>query len=757
MKVAMVLVTAMVLMVGSICLAQTGSSGFELEGRGFTVKVGDGQIMDLKAGFCDTALLKRLSMVWFNKDDKNWYNSSRTAVNWQGVSKSGVRGIGEDEFFSWLWELNIGKNGRWLELTLDIEARKTFRTEPKNFYFPQIAFDSSLYEHVSYTNDGETAELAVSSSDVFSPQGGWVAFKLKEKDAGLLLIYPDTKPWDGIPYAQLSYQNGIYSSAIPAWDREVQNLQRKVFRLILAPFENDPVSAAENILKTVRSEPAEDTDLAGVPSEPGLTLWHATAHEHIFKEPAPYVFCMKNRAKQPLIIKAARGELEPFQLIVTPDAGKSFQDLSLRFSPLKHRLTQQVIPPEPIDYHLVRYVENYWPDILQPVENLNTDSEERYNYSFWVRISVPDNIPSGNYYGTVTVLSGGKPVAGKDCQLHVWDFTLPKETHTQSALFGIWPNFLRAQFPKASDEDIKRLIKEICISLEEHRLGHGNDTMGPVPFRHDQEYWLTDKGEKEMFEWMDFWDSRGVNIGTVRVVGGTPDETQKDFARRFWQKYYPVFKKKGWIEKMWHQHPDEYRTIERASKYKKEADFIRQIAPGLRIMSTAIGAGLDVHEAAVGGTDIWATELEMYTDPQLLKFFRQRKAAGEEVFWYIHHHITFPMDALALRSLFWTGHREGITGICLYGINVWGKEPILPNKFGLRQESTYVGYPLGGGVLFWPGENRVLESVRLEYLREGLEDCEYFWLLEKNIEQIKKAGELPSSLREKLARLEELQ
>lgn len=514
---------------------------------------------------------------------------------------------------------------------------------------------------------------------------------------------------------------------------------------------------AAEILEAVRTE-AGSAAAAPRPIEddPGLRFWWAGAHEHILEKAAPYFFLMKKRASAPLVVEAARGEVEPFQLIVTPEPGRSFQDVRLEFSALEGRPGGRDIPADAIDYQLVRYLNQHWPDILLPVpDGVETDPRNPYNYSFWTRISVPRDAVPGTYFGTVTVVSGGKALARKNYRLHVWDFQLPEETHLQSALFGVWRNFLSAQFPGAGAEKLKAMTEQICASLAAHRLGHGNDGMGPVPFRRDVAYWLTPEGQQEMLAWMEYWDGRGLNVGTVRVMSGRPSDEEKLLARRFWEKYYPVFKEKGWMGSMWHQHPDEYHTLEDARQYRKEAEFFREVAPDLRIMSTAIGAGLDVYREAVGGTDIWATELAVYTSPGLLEFFRERLAAGDEVFWYIHHHAAHPMDPLALRSLFWTAHREGITGICYWGVTVWGQQPIRKTRSGVCQDHAYGGLPLGDGVLFWPGEDRPLESVRLEYLREGIEDYEYLWLLQRNVRELDASGRLTGELRDRLARLGE--
>ena len=56
------------------------------------------------------------------------------------------------------------------------------------------------------------------------------------------------------------------------------------------------------------------------------------------------------------------------------------------------------------------------------------------------------------------------------------------------------------------------------------------------------------------------------------------------------------------------------------------------------------------------------------------------------------------------------------------------------------QAKTYVGNPLGCGVLYWPGEGRLLESVRLEKIRDGIEDWMYLRMLQERMNRAKAAG-----------------
>ena len=222
------------------------------------------------------------------------------------------------------------------------------------------------------------------------------------------------------------------------------------------------------------------------------------------------------------------------------------------------------------------------------------------------------------------------------------------------------------------------------------------------------------------------------------------------FRTRFWKKYYETFKRRGWLKLAFEQQADEYRTVEKAKRAQEYARKVRAMAPGLRIMMTGCAGGLEVHRAAVGSTDIWATELAIYI--ALRSFFQERIAAGEQIFWYIHHHVSLPSSPLALRTLFWRARAEGITGVVFWGVTAWGdRSRISHDDLGIVLRDTYANYAAGDGVLFWPGRKKVLESVRLEWLRDGIEDWESFRLLDTLAGRLKSRGLLAAPLAEKVA------
>ncbi|MBI4833086.1 MAG: extracellular solute-binding protein [Candidatus Lindowbacteria bacterium] len=148
-------------------------------------------------------------------------------------------------------------------------------------------------------------------------------------------------------------------------------------------------------------------------------------------------------------------------------------------------------------------------------------------------------------------------------------------------------------------------------------------------------------------------------------------------------------------------------------------------------------------ELLVGAVDIWCVHLQFlpeglphsFVDRQ--KYFdavRGRLSAGDEVWWYTAGGVRpFPTlhiedDPAAFRIVPWLQQLYGIRGFLHWETANWRQpfdEPFIP----------YFGN--GEGVLVYPDDDmEPAPSVRLELLREGLEDMELLVLLRQGLQDV---------------------
>jgi len=180
-------------------------------------------------------------------------------------------------------------------------------------------------------------------------------------------------------------------------------------------------------------------------------------------------------------------------------------------------------------------------------------------------------------------------------------------------------------------------------------------------------------------------------------------------------------------------------------------DFIHQCAPKLTRMLTEQPV-----EPLYGLVDLWCPLTSEYDHI----IAEQRRAAGDRFWWYIcttpkEPYCTLFIDhyAVELRTWIWQTWKYKIEGILIWQTNYWTSDPVYPRPKKQNPFEDPMSYLSGynakiGEVSHWGnGDGRFIyppkvtlssrarcdegpvSSIRWEILREGMEDYEYFWLL----------------------------
>jgi len=217
-------------------------------------------------------------------------------------------------------------------------------------------------------------------------------------------------------------------------------------------------------------------------SNEAVAVWWADAARKISRErPAP------TERGEAIRISAARHEYEPFQLVLRP--ARDLSNVTVRVSPLRPAPNFQSPISNlqfPISVCRVAYlhvehptdgtgVVGDWPDPLPPVE-APFDVRANENQPLWITVYVPEDAAAGDYDGTITLAAEGWQAA-VPLRLHVWDFTLPRETHVQSS-FGFSPENVRRYHNLATDEEYRQVVELYLQNFSQHRIS----PYDPTPF-----------------------------------------------------------------------------------------------------------------------------------------------------------------------------------------------------------------------------------------------------------------------------------
>jgi len=433
-------------------------------------------------------------------------------------------------------------------------------------------------------------------------------------------------------------------------------------------------------------------------------VWVADGMERVGQTGEP------GREKQVQLF-AARGEYEPFQVIVTA-RGENLTHINLTISDLEG--------PQKIDNsHFTLYREHYievkksspvwrgppnlplgvgwYPDALIPFIDPQTKQDiqgAKYdavpfdlaagrNQPLWVDLFVPYDIPAGLYRGNCTISSdqGSEAIP---IELTVWDFDLPRRPS------------LRSRFEGGE------------VVLQHKLMGEG-----------------------------DYTRMNAINVG-IWAGGGS------------WQclPIRPAAPVQTWTEKE-SSYPEEVRpylynyTTDEISNckdlYEPVREWARNIHAGSSIKNLIVMVPTpELYDDGTGrpAVDIWVVLPAQSYEPADVERIREAEGLGCEV-WSYNCNVQdsySPKWQIDFAPLNYRIHplinqSYGFPGLLYWRVDLWSEDPW----------TTFadLDYP-GNGHLIYPGEPtgilQPVPSMRLKYLREGVEDYEYVEIL-KNLGQ----------------------
>lgn len=216
-----------------------------------------------------------------------------------------------------------------------------------------------------------------------------------------------------------------------------------------------------------------------------------------------------------------------------------------------------------------------------------------------------------------------------------------------------------------------------------------------------------------------------------------------DSTRHFYSVFIPELlqhlKSKGW-DSIYLQHVADEPIDQNAASYTAIARYIKHLAPGLKIIDACHSTKLD------GSVQVWVPQLD-YLDKDY-DFYKARQKSGDEVWYYTcldpkgeyaNRFIDLPL--IKARLLPWIDYRYGITGYLHWGFDFWNDDPYAETT-GIQTDSGTI-LPGGDSWIVYPGNHRLISSIRLEAMRDGIADYALLEMLNR-----KKPGSADSIARQ---------
>lgn len=478
-----------------------------------------------------------------------------------------------------------------------------------------------------------------------------------------------------------------------------------------------------------------------------------------------------------LTYETAKGEYESAQLIVTAKA--NIGDIELVAGELTGPNGDKITTDE-MDVYFQKYMEinamsspqapadfGWWPDALVPmsaIKEYNENSVEAgKNQGFTVTIFTPTDAETGTYSGNFTLKMDGEEVK-IPVSIDVWDFVVPQETHMKTsiylnktymmggeldntdAMYQEYYDFLLdyrlaiADMP-VFDNSIETYVEQAKKYAADPRCGAYN-----MLFKYESKQVVYEDIINKFISEIDY----EYLIDTLKALAEASTKEVNLFTKLY----------------MYDIAVDEPEGTNRIEDANYKQIMINQS------LQTAVdelkSEGFDFAAHGLTEDDILGVEFVItgrwisqmpdirtycplvsdFTTEEQRDFYAQlREEEYKTTWWYDAWQPQYPYpnyrieeSSVGSRVMSWMQKDYGITGMLYWGAAVYN-EVTMPDAVPGPRDPYTNPYSFGGakvtqdGMLTYPGRPYGIygpvPSIRLESIRDGIEDYEYLWLLEQ--------------------------
>ena len=446
---------------------------------------------------------------------------------------------------------------------------------------------------------------------------------------------------------------------------------------------------------------------------------------------------------RPLLqLQAARGQTKALQLAVTPRR-VPLRGLRLEFSDLtsaQARIERSALRYDIVDYVTIKEPSDFttfpgpWPDPLLPPAPVHAEAEA--HVVFWVTLSAPRDAESGMYAGDARLLGDGVDLRYR-VQLQVLNFELPRQSHltVEADVWYGWGVYAKL-YGGIPYEDFLKNAAEHRISGIGRIRGREREDM----IRAGRQYY----GQGLRFSWFPVpFIGAGDWKGRRKWFGLDIDPDDPAFASAFVgriRSVADVFREQGWIDKtalwIWDE-PFWKQDAALRDKLPKLCKLVRQAARDLPIfLSHPPESELE------GLVDIWCPALHFGAPDLSPRSVADRHRKGQQIWVYHNELALIDHPGIHARILPWIARKIRADGVIWWSINFWGGTGGVKHLDPWTEGKGKKRYRHGDGWFLYPTKARtgILNSIRWELFREGLNDYDTLHLLEQRLAEAKKSA-----------------
>lgn len=350
----------------------------------------------------------------------------------------------------------------------------------------------------------------------------------------------------------------------------------------------------------------------------------------------------------------------------------------------------------------------------------------------YCRITTGDALP-GIYTGTLTLSGDGQHETIR-MALTVYDFALPTRPSLRTA-FCFFESYYQQWYGWTELDDVRR--EQVYEFLLDYRLSPCNIYSRGAPFPE--------------LRFLEKYRDRITFFTVGKVRGDTSGNARADAA-----ELLPLLRRlreAGLDAFMYYYGVDELSLhLEHLPAATRSADALREVWPDLKMMQTSppIPQLQPLH-------DVWVPVFHHFSPPERSQEIEAMRQRGDEIWWYAadaphHPYPNFFLDypVFDCRVIGMLSYVHNVTGVLYWCINrEWqtnmdsrGQWPGAPWKAHIYSAITGKRkFKNGMGNLVYPGKDgRLLPSLRLENLRDGLEDHDYLDALRRAVVEMEAGG-----------------
>lgn len=497
-------------------------------------------------------------------------------------------------------------------------------------------------------------------------------------------------------------------------------------------------------------------------------IWVMSSLERMIlnQESEPLTSISDNSKELKALIKAAKNEYESFQIGISSIAPCSaFFELTdlLSLNGIINRnnitiykeLSVEIKKSSPAFGNSHPLPKGFYPDALIPLTTndrsafiipyYRTTLEKGINL-FWFDVYVPSDVQAGVYEGKILITVHDERAEIK-IELTVFDFALPKVPSLKTA-FGLNPNKI-IEYDRNIDPYIT--IRKYYDELLKHRLSPFAMPFDarPKTIRSDGNYYpdfsvrySTGPAVGNLAYYLNS-GMNGIELPVWAAHFPGPKIVQQWVS--YIKSFYEFCAESGWGDLVFDYSFDEpfledYDAIQNWARILHSNSGIKNLVPFNFFYNVNRQGPYPIPDARLldDGTgrpsvDIWVPKLRNHYEYQQ---FYSEIAQSSEVWVYQSGVISdsytprwlLDFEPIGYRIVPWIGNRFGVRGLLYWGTTTWKKDVWSDPGNHWQGDNVYNG----DGYLFYPGKKVGIDgpvaSMRLKWVRDGIEDYEYIKL-----------------------------